>query len=133
MSAGHYPLLVRLLAAGADPAACPDVLVHAIRRDRVDMVRLLVDAGCDVNVGVGVAPMFAAVMAPSSPALYVALLLAEPTVDLTVTDGRYGSLQCTAARGRHDDIAAMVESEVGVAVQAVCFGGRHRARAIPVP
>ena len=99
----HDDLAVWLLSHGADPNG-DKVMHYGAGWGTVDILRLLIDAGGDVNrESGGEPPLFSAVMIGSVNKVRV--LLAQPSLDLTITDHDQTPEQCA----RDQDYLALAD------------------------
>ena len=101
----HVAVVTHLLAAGADPDGGLAV-TYAASLHSPDILEALIDAGCAVN-GAG-KPLFNCVMGGSLACL--AVLLAQPSLDLSVTDVTGRTVEELASA--NPCVLAIVQTEV---------------------
>ena len=110
---GHLALALHLLSLGADPSAGSAVW-HAALHGSPAMVQLLVDAGGSVNGDDVRGPPLLALVTELGCDVdgTVRVLLGQPSLDITVTDG-HGLCAEELARGYGmTAVAAMIRAEV---------------------
>ena len=118
----HRAVVVILLSHGADPNGS-GVMGHGAYDSTTEILQLLVDAGGDVNRKSGWRPpIFGAIDTPAGDvAGKVRVLLSQPSLDLTITDGGKTAEQYARERGK-TVIASMIAAEVR---RALPLGGRR--------
>ena len=106
----HYDLVVLLLSHGADPNG-DQVMHHGAYYSTAAILQLLIDAGGDVNRNSGeTPPLFSAIVGRTRQA-EVRVLLAQPSLDLTIKHNRKTPEQY--ARDRDEPaLAVMIAQEV---------------------
>ena len=116
----HRAVVALLLSAGADPNA-GNALHLSVKSDPPDILQLLVDAGADVNYdGRFGRAIFSAVDGYASEGC-LAVLLAQPSLDLFVTHAHYHTTPAQYARAMcRSRPCAMVEQEVPSVCGCVC-------------
>ena len=97
---GHRDVVVWLLSHGADPNG--DAVMDAGARDSTaGMLQLLMDAGGDINLDSGMRPLLFTAAVYNDNDDLVSLLLAQPTLDLTLTFARKTAEQFAHVKGQH--------------------------------
>ena len=108
----YRPLVLHLLSLGADTNG-DRVLEKAAFGDSADILQLLIDAGGDVNMASnGRAPLVNAVRGNHNRTAVMTVLLAEPSLDLTITDTDRKTAEEMASTLKKPAIVAMIRVEV---------------------
>ena len=108
----YRPLVLHLLSLGAD-VKHGRVMEKAAFGDSADILQLLIDAGGDVNMASnGRAPLVNAVRGNHNRTAVMTVLLAEPSLDLTITDTDGKTAEEMASTLKKPAIVAMIRAEV---------------------
>ena len=121
----HHDVVVWLLSRGADPNG-NDAMYYGAVESTADILLLLIDAGGGVNRECdGRAPLFWAVHGNSEDKVRV--LLAQPTLDFTITSNKKTPEQYARdSRRVKPAVAALISQEVRIGLQPRELKGSRR-------